>query len=309
MAAGAAMLSADVERYLALRRSLGFKLRNTAHYLRAYARFAADRGDTHVRAATAVEWAGMAPSPSARYLRLRDVVKLARFLQAEDGAHEVPVLASFRRASVRPLPYIYTPEEIARLLTAVGRLRATYPLRRPGYTTLLGLIASTGLRVSEALDLRLEDVLPQGVLRIERSKFGKSRLVPLHATTQQALDRYLALRTALAVPDDHVFLSAAHRRIASSTVSYTFRRVLKLAQVAPERARAPRIHDLRHTFATRALERCSAERRAVSRHFVALSTYLGHIDIKATYWYLEATPELMADIAAAAEALAGGGAP
>jgi integrase/recombinase XerD len=162
--------------------------------------------------------------------------------------------------------------------------------------------------VSEALDLRLEDVLPQGVLRIERSKFGKGRLVPLHATTQQALDRYLALRTALAVPDDHVFLSAAHRRIASSTVSYTFRRVLKLAQVAPERARTPRIHDLRHTFATRALERCSAERRAVSRHFVALSTYLGHIDIKATYWYLEATPELMADIAAAAEALAGGGA-
>ena len=303
------MLSADVERYLALRQRLGFTLRDAAHRLRAYARFATARGDTHVRTTTAVDWAGLAPSPYARHIRLRDVVKLARFLQAEDGAHEVPVLATFRHASVRPLPYIYTPEEIVRLVTAAGRLRATYPLRRPGYTTLLGLIASTGLRVSEALDLRIEEVLPQGVLRIQRSKFGKSRLVPLHASTQQALDRYLALRTALAVPDDHVFLSAAHRRIASSMVSYTFRRVLKLAQIAPDRARAPRIHDLRHTFATRALERCSAERRAVSRHFVALSTYLGHIDIKQTYWYLEATPELMADIAAAAEARAGGGAP
>ena len=87
----------------------------------------------------------------------------------------------------------------------------------------------------------------------------------------------------------------------------TFRRILKLARIAPDRARAPRIHDIRHTFATRALERCATERRAVSRHFVALSTYLGHVDIKQTYWYLEATPELMTDIAVAAETLTGGG--
>ena len=119
-------------------------------------------------------------------------------------------------------------------------------------------------------------------------------------------DRYLEVRRRLAVTDDHVFVSASHRRIASSTVNYTFRRVLRLAGIAPARTRPPRIHDLRHTFATRALERCSTRREAVARHFVALATYLGHADIAHTYWYLEATPELMTDIAAAAEALVAG---
>jgi integrase len=161
--------------------------------------------------------------------------------------------------------------------------------------------------VSEALDLRFADVLPDGILHIRRTKFGKSRLLPLHPTTKEALDHYLAIRQAVATPDDHLFLSAANKRISSSTVHTTFRRILKLARVAPDRTRMPRIHDMRHVFATRALERCSTERRAVSRHFVALSTYLGHIDIRHTYWYLEAAPELMADIAAAAEALAHGG--
>jgi integrase len=301
------MLIENVERYLSLRRTLGFTLRDTAQRLRAYARFAAERGDTHVNATTAVEWAEAAPSPDARHVRLRDVVKLARFLHAEDPVHEVPVLAIFPAHSVRPIPYIYTEEEIARMMTAAGILRETHPLRRPGYATLLGLIASTGLRVSEALDLRFDDVLVDGVLHIRRSKFGKSRLIPLHATTKAALDGYLEVRQAHIVSDDHVFLSTSNRRISSSMVHYTFRRILELARIAPDRTRRPRIHDLRHTMATRALERCSTERRAVSRHFVALSTYLGHVDIKQTYWYLQATPELMSDIAAAAETFANGG--
>jgi len=303
------MLTADVEGYLALRRTLGFTLRDSARLLRAFARFATSRGDTHVHAATAVEWAETAPSPYARHIRLRAVAKLARFLHAEDDTHEVPAVSIFRNPFVRPLPYIYAPEEIARLVQAAGRLRVSYRyrFRRAVYATLVGLIASTGLRVSEALNLRFQDVLPEGVLRIRRTKFGKSRLVPLHRSVHEALERYLAARRALAVPDDHVFVSAGGRRISASMVNYTFRRMLKLAQIAPDRARAPRIHDLRHTFATRALERCATERRAVSRHFVALSTYLGHVDIKQTYWYLEATPELMTDIAAAAESLAGGG--
>jgi integrase len=171
---------------------------------------------------------------------------------------------------------------------------------------LLGLIAATGLRISEALDLRLYDVLPDGVLQIRRTKFGKSRLVPLHPTAASALEYYLEERRGLAVTDDHVFLSAGNQRIASSTVEYTFRRIRRLAGIAPARTRPPRIHDLRHTFATRALEQCSTRREAVARHFVALATYLGHSDIAHTYWYLEATPELMIDIAAAAEALSAG---
>jgi integrase/recombinase XerD len=300
------MLTDGVERYLSLRQILGHKLRDAAGHLRAFSRFAVATGDVHVRTSTAVDWARQAPSPNARHIWLRDVAALARFLHAEDSAHEVPPRI-FHAAKVRPPPYIYTPEEIERLIEAAGRLRQSraHLMRRWVYTTMIGLIASTGLRVSEALDLELDDVLPGGVLRIRRTKFGKSRLVPLHPTVTEALDRYLNVRRRV-TGTNHVFLSASRRRIASAMVNYTFRRVLRLAAIASGRTRRPRIHDLRHTFATRALEQCSTRREAVARHFVALSTYLGHVDIKATYWYLEATPELMTGMATAAEALVAG---
>ena len=296
------MRIADVERYVSLRQALGYKLRDVSRRLRAFAAFSANKGDTHIRASTAEEWATKAPSPGARYIRLRDVVHLARFLRAEDSAHEVPP-NPFHAATRRRLPCIYTPREIVQLVGAASQLRASYPLRRQVYATLLGLIAATGLRISEALDLRFCDLLPEGVLQILRTKFGKSRLVPLHPTVAHALDRYLELRRGLAVTDDHVFLSAGDQRIASSTVEYTFRRIRQLAGIAPSRTRPPRIHDLRHSFATRALEQCSMRREAVGRHFVALATYMGHSDIAHTYWYMEATPELMTSISDAAEAM------
>lgn len=299
------MLITHVERYISLRQTLGYKLRDLSGNLSAFARFAADRGDAHIRVSTAVDWATEASSPHGRYIRLRDVARLARFLHAEDPAHEVPT-NPFYAPKRRRLPYIYTPEEIVQLVGAAGRLRKSYPLRRRIYGTLLGLIAATGLRISEALDLRLYDVLPDGVLQIRRTKFGKSRLIPLHPTAAKAFDRYLEQRRQLAVTDDHVFLSAGNQRIATSMAEYTFRRVLRLAGIAPSRTRPPRIHDLRHTFATQALEQCSTRREAVARHFVALATYMGHADIAHTYWYLEATPELMTGIAAAAEALIAG---
>ena len=299
------MLIAHVERYISLRQTLGYKLRDLSGNLGAFAHFAAGRGDTHVRVSTAVDWATEASSPRGRYIRLRDVARLARFLHAEDPTHEVPT-NPFYAPTRRRLPYIYTREEILQLIGAADRLRQSYPLRRQVYGTLFGLIAATGLRISEALDLRIYDILPDGVLQIRRTKFGKSRLVPLHPTAANALDRYLEQRRRLAVTDDHVFLSAGNERIASSMAEYTFRRILRLAGIAPSRTRRPRIHDLRHTFATRALEQCSTRREAVARHFVALATYMGHTDIAHTYWYLEATPELMVGIAAAAEALIAG---
>jgi integrase/recombinase XerD len=296
------MLIAHAERYLALRQALGFKLREVSSNLHAFAEFATARGDIHVRASTAVVWATEGSSPNVRQIRLRDVAQFGRFLHAENPAHEVPTNL-FHFTKRRRLPYIYAPEELAQLVGAANRLRLTYPLRREVYATLFGLIAATGLRVSEALDLRLGDVLPDGILRIRRAKFGKSRLVPLHPTATNALNRYLEERCQLAVTDDHVFLSAGGRRIASSTVGNTFHRVRRLAGIAPARARQPRIVDLRHSFATRALEQCSTRREAVARHFVALATYMGHADIANTYWYLEATSELLIDIAVAAEAL------
>lgn len=225
---------------------------------------------------------------------------------------------SYRRLGSSPRPYhdlfliytrdIYTRGELALILETAGQLRRQKPnpLRRELYVMLFGLIAATGLRVSEAIDLRLGDVLPGGILHIRDTKFGKSRLVPLHKTVMQALERYLDRRRRLTGSDDHLFLSVEGTALCYTTVNYTFRRVLRLANIAPGRARRPRIHDLRHSFATRVLEQCNTKRDAVARHFVALSTYLGHSDIAHTDWYLEATPELMADIAVVAEALVGG---
>lgn len=302
------MLSEDVDRYIALRRTLGFKLVKAARHLQAFAVFATGEGDVYLRASTALAWIEKAcRTPGARNRRWTDLMLFARFLHAEDARHELPPVGLFPVRMSRPMPYIFAADEIARILDAAGELRPQLPnpLRRSLYVTMFGLIAATGLRVSEAIGLRLDDVTTGGVLHIRETKFGKSRLVPLHPTVMHALDRYLARRRRVAGECEYLFPSVQHRALCPSTVNYTFRCLLRRAGIAPERARQPRIHDLRHTFATRALERCGTERSAIGRHFVALSTYMGHVDIRHTYWYLQATPELMTDIAAAAEMLAG----
>lgn len=301
------MLIDAIESYIALRQTLGFKLDNLARNLIRFGRFATDQGDTHIRVATAAAWAADGSSPLVRHHRLRDVTRLARFLASEDPAHEVPRPEILRYTYLRRLPYIYSPDEVTRLIASTRRLSRTYPLRRETYATLFGLIAATGLRLSEALDLRVDDVRDDGVLHIRRTKFGKSRMVPLHPSAAAVLERYLLLRRARPVLDDHLFLSLEAVRISVSTAEYAFGRLLKVAGVGQDRQRKPRIHDLRHTFATRALERCPADRKAIAEHFVALSTYLGHVNISSTYWYLEATPELMSDVAAAAEQWIAGG--
>lgn len=306
------MLSEDVDRYIALRRTLGFKLRKAARHLHAFARYADKRGETRVRAATVLAWVSAAGrTREAQAERFRDLAGFARFLHAEDPRHEIPAANPFNFRKVRPVPYIYTPDEIAGILDAAGELRRQRPnpLRSALYVTLFGLIAATGLRVSEAIALRLDDVWPDGVLHIRATKFCKSRLVPLHPTVAEALRRYLEQRRRLAGASEYLFPSVQHRALCSSTVNYTFRCLLRRAEVAPGPKRRPRIHDLRHTFATRVLEQCGAERGEVARHFVALSTYLGHVDIRQTYWYLQATPEMMTSIAAAAEMLVGSTAP
>jgi integrase len=303
------MLNEDVDRYIALRCTLGYKLRKPARNLQAFARYANDRGERHVRAATVLAWVtATGPTRDARAERLRHLILFARFLNAEDPQHEVPASNIFAGRKTRPVPYIYTSDEITRILDAAGGLRRQRPnpLRRELYVTMLGLIAATGLRVSEAIALRLDDVWADGVLHIRETKFCKSRLVPLHPTVVEALERYLDKRKRLAGSCEHLFPSVELRALCPSTVNQTFRCLLKRANIAPSRARRPRIHDLRHTFATRALEHCGAARGEVSRHFVALSTYLGHVDIRQTYWYLQTTPQMMTDIAAAAEMLVGG---
>jgi len=185
------MLNIQIECYISLRQTLGYKLRELSANLRAFAKFATAKRESHVHASTALDWAREASSPRARYIRLRDIAHLARFLHTEDPAHEVPS-NPFRAPKCRRLPYIYAPEEIAQLIAAAGRLRASYPLRRRVYGTLLGLVAATGLRISEALNLRLGDVLPQGVLQIRHAKFSKSRLVPCTQRSRRHLTTTLS---------------------------------------------------------------------------------------------------------------------
>ena len=302
------MLTSDVERYLTVRRAMGYKAEHLTRNLAAFARFATAKGDTHLMSATAVEWAATGYSPAQRGRRLHEVVRLAHFLHAENPAHEIPPTKLFADRRSRPTPYIYSPEEVARILDAASRLRPNIitPLRPKLYVTLFGLIAATGLRTSEALRLTFGDILPGGVLRISQTKFNKDRLVPLHESVAAALDRYLEVRRDLGTPGEHIFVGRSGKMLAMSAAEVVFALVLKHANIAPKRPRRPRITDLRHTFATRVLQQCATRRDAVSRHFVALSTYMGHASMKHTYWYLQATPELMVDIAAVVEALVTG---
>jgi integrase len=205
-------------------------------------------------------------------------------------------------------PYIYAPGEVAELIRAAAALRPGGSMRPLTYTTLLGLLAATGMRISEALALQLDDITADGLV-IRETKFQKSRLLPLHPTARRALETYVAARAKLVCIDHALFLSGSGRRLSYNTVRGTFLQLLKSARLdSVSFPRKPRIHDLRHTFAVRSLEQCRHDRDAVARHVVALSTYLGHAHVTDTFWYLQATPILMEQIARDGEALLVGGA-
>jgi integrase len=304
------MLIEDIARYLASRQSLGFKIRVPASQLRRFGEFAAARGDAVVRSATAIEWAAEAPSPAQRLERLLIVRRFAMYMQAEDLRYQVPPARAFGApARRRRTPHIYTLDEIRRLLRAAATLTPVHSTRPSTYVALLSLLFSTGLRISEALALRIDDVTPDGLV-VRETKFRKSRLVPLHPTTRVGLERYLARRRRIGTSDSAVFLSLWGGGLHYATVLATFLHIARSAGVrgGPGTSGA-RLHDARHTFAVRALESCSPDRVDISRHMLALSTYLGHAHPSDTYWYLQATPKLMADIACAGEStFTGGGA-
>lgn len=300
------MLTDAVDGYLAVRRSAGYKLVRTGALLHRYARFAAERGETHVRTDTAVEWAGAAGSQPQRYKRLRAVTHFARYVRAEDAQHQIPPDGVFPCRRERPTPYIFSPREIQLLIEHAGRLGPPGTLQPVTYRTCVTLLAVTGLRVSEALSLRIEDLTPDGLV-IRETKFRKSRLVPLHATTHEALASYADRRLSVADGEDHLFVTHQGKRLTYPSLARAFTKAKDAAGIAgdPDGPK-PRLHSLRHTFAVRALEACSEDRDAIRQHMVALSTYLGHAKIECTYWYLESTPQLMADIAGACESMFNG---
>jgi len=299
------MLTEAVAGYVALRRAAGFSFNTQAAQLKSFAAFSEAKGEHRVRAQIAIKWAGLAPSVPQRARRLGVVIRFSRHLHAEDERHEIP--PSFFGAERRPrrVPYILSQEQVAQLVDAASR--AGYrTLRRATYSTLFALLACTGLRVSEATRLRLQDITPDGLL-IRRSKFRKSRLVPLHQSARAGLDLYLEQRFPYAPEDDHVFVSLRRKPLLLGDVASAFR-VAACAIGLPDRPRArPTPHSLRHTFAVRALLTCPDGRDAITEHMMALSTYLGHANVTSTYWYLEAVPELLVDIAERCERFMMGG--
>ena len=289
------MLIRAIEGYLAIRRAAGFALRCEGSLLKNFGAFSEVRTQHYVSTDIAVEWAGLASSVPQRARRLGIVIRLARYLRAEDERHVVPPAVFGPEKSPRPTPYILTGEQIRQLLTAASQLK--YRICVATYPTLFSLLACTGLRVSEAIQLRFDDITPDGLL-IRRTKFRKSRLVPLHDTAQAGLQRYLEQRRLYAPLDDHVFVSFQGKPLSVSAVDEAFRTAVKRIAMPPGPKRIrPRPHSLRHSFAVRALQTCPDGRDSITKHMLALSTYLGHSKVAHTYWYLEAVPELMRDIA------------
>jgi integrase/recombinase XerD len=297
-----------LESYLAVRRAAGFTLSNTEYLLRSFSAFAADKKQTHIRTATTIDWASQAGSVAQRHTRYQTICHFAQYLRVEDPRHESLPPNHFGYRKTRRVPYIYSRGEIDGLVLAATRLPASGSLRPKTYAALISLLAATGVRISEALHLLVSDITTNGLL-IRRTKFQKTRLVPLHDTAVTGLGHYLMYRQETRRGGDHVFVSDKGQPLVYWKVHGVFRTLLKSAGLKPSSGRWPRIHDLRHTFAVRALESSPTGRQRIGQHMLALATYLGHVNINATYWYLETTPELLREIANVTESFLQGGRP
>ena len=284
--------------YLVLRRALGFKLERAGRLLPDFIAHLERHGAPTVTTALALAWAKQPPDghPVWWAHRLSSVRAFAKHLQALDARTEIPAAELLPLRSRRATPYLYSEGDITRLMEAAQKLH--HPLRARTYKTLIGLLAVTGMRVGEAIRLDRQDVVwSQRLLVVRNSKFGKSREVPLHDTTVEALRSYARSRDRhCSHPKSPSFLlSTTGKRLVYNTVHATFLALVRSAGLEPRSAGCrPRPHDLRHTFAVSTLLGWYRAGVDVQPRLPSLSTYLGHVDPGSTYWYLSAAPELLA---------------
>lgn len=289
--------------YLQMRRTLGFKLTTFGQRLMSLVAYCEARNIEHLTVAIAVEWATTTPRSSdpVHHARRLDVARIfARHLAIIDPATEVPGLDVLPHRYRRAVPYQYSLEQIEALIDAAATLQPV--LRAATWRTLIGLLAVTGMRDGEAARLCRDDVdLDEGVVTITESKFAKSRLVYLHPTTVTALREYVITRDRL-VPEpasEKFFVNGQGRPLTATNLSHTFAQVRALAGLQGLRAgKDPRLHDLRHTFTIATMLDWYRDSGDVQARLPVLSTWLGHVDPKSTYWYLQAVPELLALAAA-----------
>ena len=290
--------------YVAMKQATGLSFAGEERLLGSFAVHADAQGDPFVQVATVLDWASQASSPRQRVSRLHVVYGFAVYLHAEDERHEVPHRDALgRKARHRPPPHLLSLNDIRQIMNAALDLPPAGSITPHTFHTIIGLLAATGMRRSEAVRLRIRDVTEDG-LEIRNAKFGKARLVPLDETVKGALNAYLTKRGE-DEPDAPLFILPSRRAINPTYLTDIFVKLSRRVGLRGEPGTpGPRLHDLRHAFAVRALtDVASSNRRDISRHMLALSTYLGHSGVVDTYWYLEATPVLLDRISAKTEKL------
>jgi integrase len=291
-------LSESVAEYLKLRRALGFKLNDVGTLLQQFADFAEKQGTMFVTRDAALRWA-TAPkgcNPARWAERLGAVRRFALYQSAIDPRTEIPPLGLLPHHYRRRDPYLYSRRDIQQLVESANRLCSPLGLRAATYSTIFGLVAVTGMRLSEPMALNRDDVdLTEGILVVRKTKFGKSRLVPVHTSTRDVLRRYAALRDRVfpTPTTPSFFLTERGTRPNKYSVAQTFKQLTHQLGLRSQTGRSPRFHDLRHGFAIRALLHLYRTGQEVEPHLAALATYLGHVDVVSTYWYLTATPDLL----------------
>jgi integrase len=286
--------------YLRIRRSLGFQLQEAEGRLKNFIAFLQAERASYITRELALRWAAQPAKaqPFTWAQRLGIIRRFAIWYSAIEPRTEIPPAGLLPHRYRRKPPYIYSDEEIQKLLRRTQQLSSPKGLRAHTYTTLFGLLVATGMRVNEALTLDRRDVdLKLGILHIRRTKFGKSRYVPIHASTVVALKKYAGRRDRLFPASPVAFLiSEKGHRITKWMAQCTF---AKISQRVGLRAsvkgfgHGPRLLDMRHRFAVRTLIRWYRAGLDVERELPKLATYLGHVTVNHTYWYLEAVPELL----------------
>jgi len=295
-------LGEALQDYLQLRRGLGYKMDDAGLLLPRFVRFMEERMAKHITVRLALEWAQSAASvqPAEWARRLLFVRGFARYRSATDVRTEIPPIGLLPHRQTRARPYLYSEEDVLRLMDAALELPTAWPstpLRPWVFHCLLGLLSVTGLRISEALNLKLGDIdLDQAVLTIRSTKLGRWRLVPIHPTTCAVLTEYLQRRAQVfgRQASTHVFVTRRGTRLDGGRVHRAFYALSRSTGLrAPDASKGPRLHDFRHRFAFLALTRWYKSDEDAVRRLPALSTYLGHVCVANTYWYLNAWPELM----------------
>jgi len=285
-----------VRSYLEHRRALGFQLDRQGHLLRQFARSVDSR--SHRGPLTnelAIRWACSPKHTQRSYWaqRLGVVRVFAKHLLLTEPKTQIPPRHLYGPAFRRNPPHLYSPAQIRRVLRRAARLRGR--LRPFTFQTLVGLLSCTGLRISEALHLKVGDIdWQQSLVIVRESKYGKSRLVPLHPTAMAPLRAYARRRQKRFPLAEHFFVSEQGRPLALSTVEQTFKTLRKGIRYV---RRPPRLHDFRHTIACRILQRWQASHRGAVHRLPILSRFLGHAQVTDTYWYFTAFPQLLREAA------------